>query len=111
MNPENVLLLGLCQSVTAIAKDDGRILWTTELPVALNGDDFVTMISDEGRVYAHTEGKLHCLDLETGKVLWSNSLSGYGFGIASLCFPGGASAPFAGAVKKHASEEEESSAS
>ncbi len=111
MNSDNILLLGLCQSVTAIAKDDGRILWNTELPVTLNGDEFVSLVCDGERVFAHTEGKLHSLDLGTGKVLWSNGLSGYGFGIATLCLPGGAVAPDAAAQRRHAVAEEESSSS
>ncbi len=102
MNSDNILLLGLNQSVTAISKHDGSALWKTELPGALSGDDFVTVISDGGRVYAHTEGKLHCLDLANGRILWSNGLSGYGYGIASLCFPGGATAPDSGLARKHA---------
>lgn len=93
MNSDNILLLGLNQSVTAIAKDDGTTLWKTELPVTLSGDDFVTVVCEGERVYAHTEGKLHCLDLANGQILWSNSLKGYGYGIASLCLPGGTSAP------------------
>lgn len=93
MNSDNILLLGLNQSVTAIAKDDGSILWKTELPVTINGDDFVTVLCEGERVYAHTEGKLHCLDLANGQVLWSNNLKGYGYGIASICLPGGTTAP------------------
>lgn len=92
MNSDNILLLGLKQSVTAISKVDGQTLSKTELPTTLSGDDFVTMLSDGHLVFAHTYGKLHCLDLANGQLLWSNNLKGYRFGIASLCFPGGASA-------------------
>jgi len=99
MNSENIVLLGLNESVAAISRQDGSILWKTELPTSLNGDDFVTVLSDSDRVYAHTEGKLHCLDLANGKVLWSNRLSGCGYGIASICFPGGSAAP--AAAQKH----------
>ncbi len=93
MTAKNILLLGLNQTVTAVAKHDGSIIWKTELPITLSGDDFVTVLADEEHVYAHTEGRLHCLDLADGQILWSNSLSGYGYGIASLCFPAGATAP------------------
>jgi hypothetical protein len=93
MNADNMLLLGLKQSVTAISKHDGQTLWKAELPTTLSGDDFVTVLSDGDFVFAHTEGKLHCLDLANGKLLWSNELKGYGYGIGSLCFPGGHSAP------------------
>jgi outer membrane protein assembly factor BamB len=100
MNADNILLLGLQYSITAISKKDGQTLWKTELPVTLSGDDFVTVLSDGDYVFAHTEGKLHCLDLANGQVLWSNDLKGYGFGIASLCFPGGPSAPDVAAIQK-----------
>jgi outer membrane protein assembly factor BamB len=93
MNSDNTLLLGLKQSVTAIAKSDGQTLWKTELPTTFSGDDLVTVLADDNLVFAHTEGQLHCLDLANGQLLWSNDLKGYGYGIASLCFPGGASAP------------------
>ena len=100
MNSDNILLLGLNESVTAISKQDGQTLWKTELPTALSGDDFVTVISDGQFVFAHTYGKLHCLDLANGQVLWSNDLKGYGYGLASLCFPGSASAPDVAAVRE-----------
>ncbi len=93
MNSDNILLLGVKHSVTAISKKDGIIVWKTELPTTFSGDDFVTLVSEGERVYAHTEGQLHCLDLANGQILWSNSLSGYGYGLASLSLPGGMSAP------------------
>jgi hypothetical protein len=99
MNSHNILLLALNASVTAISKNDGQTVWKTELPTTLSGDDFVTVLSDEDFVFAHTEGKLHCLDLANGQILWSNDLKGYGYGIASLCFPGGPSAPDVAAIQ------------
>lgn len=110
MNSDDVLLLGLKQSVSAISKLDGRSLWKTALPGSLAGDDFVTVLSDEQRVFAHTKGKLHCLDLANGQVLWSNDLPHFGYGIASLCFPGGPTAPDAARVKKQILERQQSSA-
>jgi hypothetical protein len=35
MNSDDILLLGLKQSVSAISKLDGRSLWKTELPESL----------------------------------------------------------------------------
>lgn len=92
MNTEDILLLGLKSSVTAISKLNGCILWTTDLPSGL-GDGFVTVLSDGMRVYAYTYGELHCLELDTGRRIWSNELKGYGYGLASLCLPAGQSAP------------------
>jgi hypothetical protein len=66
---------------------------------------------DSSKVFAHTEGKLHCLDLADGRILWSNDLRGYGYGIASLGFPGGPTAPDPAAVQKRILERQQSSAS
>ena len=109
MNSDNILLLGLKQSVTAISKHDGQTLWKTELPITLSGDDFVTVLSDGRFVFAHTEGMLHCLDLANGQLLWSNDLKGYGYGIASLCFPGGSSAPDVAAIQTEVLQQRQSS--
>jgi outer membrane protein assembly factor BamB len=104
MNSDDILLLGLKQTVTAISKQNGTTLWATRLPGGM-GDSFVTVLSDGTLVFAHTEGKLHCLDLSNGQILWSNELPGYGYGIASLCFPGGCSAPDAAAVEERVLQE------
>jgi outer membrane protein assembly factor BamB len=111
MNSDNILLLGLKNTVTAISKDDGQILWKTELPTTHSGDEFVTVLSDGRFVFAHTEGKLHCLDLANGQILWSNDLKGYGYGIASLCFPGGPSAPDVAAIQTEALKRRQQSSS
>jgi outer membrane protein assembly factor BamB len=105
MNPDDVLLLGLKSSVTAFSKADGKKLWKTPLPGGM-GDGFVTLLSDATRIFAHSQGKLHCLDPESGRILWSNGLSGYGFGVASLGFPRGASSPSAEALRHLQSQKE-----
>jgi hypothetical protein len=106
MNLDNLLLLGLKRTVTAISKHDGKPLWATKLPKGM-GVDFVTVLSDGQRVFAHTDGQLHCLDLTNGRILWSNELPGYGYGLASLCFPGGATAPDATAVQNMALQQQQ----
>ncbi len=99
MNADNIILLGLNDTVTAISKNDGSILWEAELPGSLNGDDFVSLACDGEKVFAHTEGKLHCLDLANGLVLWSNQLKGYGYGLATLCCPGQGPVPDPAAIQ------------
>jgi len=99
MNSDNILLLGLKKTVTAISKADGTILWATRLPGGM-GSDFVTVLSDGQSVFAYACGSLHCLDLGNGHLQWSNGLPGYGYGIASLSFPGGPTAPDLAAVQK-----------
>lgn len=99
MNSDNILLLGLKKSVTAISKQNGTILWATRLPGGV-GEDFVTVLADDSLVFAHTKGRLHCLDLANGQMLWSNDLPGYGYGVATLSFPGGQSAPSIAAIEE-----------
>ena len=111
MSSNDILLLGLKHSVSAISRLNGRSLWNTTLPGGISGDDFVTVLADGQRVFAHTQGKLHCLDLADGRVLWSNELRGYGYGIASLSFPGGPAAPDPAVIQKRMLEQQQSSAS
>ncbi len=109
MKSNEILLLGLKRSVAAISKLDGHVLWKTKLSGGL-GHEFVTVLSDGQRVFAHTEGKLHCLDLANGQLLWSNGLSGYGYGVASLGFPGGPTAPEPAAVERQILDQQQSHA-
>ena len=97
MKTDDFLLLGLKNCVTAISRSTGKTIWCTNLPGGM-GYDFVTLLNDGERVYAHSKGKLHALDLTDGRLLWSNDLPGYGYGMASLALPGGLSAPDAQAV-------------
>jgi hypothetical protein len=63
--------------------------------------DFVTVTCDGERVFAHAGGKLFGLDLASGRLLWSNELTGYGYGLASICVPGFGSAPDSTSVRHH----------
>jgi outer membrane protein assembly factor BamB len=110
MNPQEILLLGLKQTVVAICRADGSVLWSTKLEDG-SKNAFITLASDERHVFATCYGVLHCLDLQTGSVLWKNSLKGYGYGIASLCLPGQTSLLQAGAAAQIAAEEAAASAS
>jgi outer membrane protein assembly factor BamB len=98
MNPSDILLLGLKKRVAAISKLDGQELWSTELSGSL-GTEFVTVLCDGSKVFAYTGGHLHCLDLESGQVLWHNDLPGYGYGLATLALADGRSVPDTAAVK------------
>ena len=110
MNP-NTLYVGLKSHVAAVDKRDGRTLWKTQLKGGLtSGESFVTVLVENGRVYAHTCGELFCLDARTGAILWNNGLPGLGYGIASLATES-ASAPTApGAAQAKASQASSSAA-
>ena len=89
---------GLPFSVISLEPDECGT-WKTELAGGMN-NNFVTLLSDGKFAFAHSGGSLYCLDLASGKILWSDGLSGYGYGMASLCFPSGGEAPNIAAVQK-----------
>ena len=91
MNSLDIILIGVKNRVMALSKRDGHVLWSTALPAGMG--NFVTVLADGQRIYAHTHGQLHCLDFATGRLLWSNELAGCGYGFASLALPNGAVAP------------------
>src|SRR4051812_48661569 len=64
---DDVIFLGLKSKVAALSKRDGSILWSTGLPGGMGGN-FVTVNSDGKCVYAYTNGKIHCLDISSGRI-------------------------------------------
>jgi outer membrane protein assembly factor BamB len=89
MDSKNILIFGSHGSLRAYRRDTGEVLWSTHL----KSYGFVSFVADEQRVYAYTNGELFCVDLFTGDGRWNDALKGWGFDVASLGFPGGASAP------------------
>ncbi len=96
MTANDILLVGLARSVAAFSRSDGRELWSTKLTGPM-GADFVTLACDGANVFAYSGGHLHCLQLFTGHLLWTNKLPGYGYGLATLCLPGQAASNTASA--------------
>jgi len=99
MNANDIVLLALKHKVTAISKSDGRHVWCTEIGGRFVSGDFITLACDDSHVFAYSGGHLHCLELSNGRLLWTNELPGYGFGLASLCVPGYGWAPDNAALK------------
>ena len=111
MIPSDLLVIvALNTSVAALLKSNGRILWQTDLP-GIMGDRFVTITADDAHVYAYAKGRMHCLSLDKGQILWTNELKGFGYGIASICVPGFPSAPDPAAYAKRRADERSSSSS
>jgi outer membrane protein assembly factor BamB len=98
MNPADILVVGLKNSLIAFDKNTGSELWRTRLKSSMTSE-FVSVLADNARVYAHTGGELYCVDLLTGTRLWSDGLSGMGYGLASLAIPGVSSTPAAPTVQ------------
>ncbi len=95
MNPANLLIVGAKNSVSAFNRNNGELVWTTKLQGSGLGQAFVNIHIDGPQVFAHASGELFCLELTTGRQLWTNPLKGFGYGIATLATPGGATSPTA----------------
>ena len=88
MTADSIVLLATKCTVLAFERETGRRVWQTALKSGWTNQDFVTLVADECRVFATTKGELFCLDLFTGLLLWTDGLTGMGYGIASLALPG-----------------------
>lgn len=108
MNKSGIILLGLKHQVAALSAETGQTLWVTKLPGSGMSHEFVTILSSESQIFAHSKGHLSALDLTTGKLLWTNPLPGFGYGLASLAIPGGASAPDVQAVQQILTQQQSS---
>lgn len=84
---DQVVLLAVKHTVIAFDKQTGARRWTRDLGGGMSAD-FVTLLADATRVYAHARGRFYCLDLATGAVLWQDELPGLGYGIGSIAVPG-----------------------
>jgi outer membrane protein assembly factor BamB len=95
MDTSELIFIGLKNHVVALSKREGREIWKVKLGGGFisSGDQFVTILIDDDRVYAHTRGKLFCLDALNGNQLWVNELPGLGFDLATLAIMGGTPVP------------------
>jgi outer membrane protein assembly factor BamB len=80
MKISEMIFTGIKGSVVALDRATGKQVWVARL----KSYDFVTVMVDEGKVYAACCGEVFCLDPQTGAILWHNSLKGFGTGIVSL---------------------------
>lgn len=86
---ENLVYVGAGGVVCAIDKSTGGIVWKFKFPSkGLGSDGFVNLLVDAEVLYAHARGELHCIKAATGELLWTNPLSGMGYGIGSIAVHG-----------------------
>ncbi|MFM2082045.1 MAG: hypothetical protein RL380_736 [Verrucomicrobiota bacterium] len=76
-----LVFIGIKGSVVAFNQETGRRVWERKLK---GGGQFVSLLIQGDRVLAGTYGEIFCLDAQTGKILWSDGLSGYGYGLMSI---------------------------
>lgn len=106
-NSDDIILLATKCTVLAFHRETGARLWETPLKSGWTSTDFVSLVADSRRVFAHTKGEMFCLDLLSGQMLWQDGLSGFGYGLASLALPGaGTDATLANAMEMRRRQEE-----
>ena len=96
-----LIYIGIRGSVLALQRDNGAIIWEAKLP----GSSFVNLAWDDERVYALSNGEVFCLDAGDGRVLWKNSLKGFGYGLGAIVVPGQGQNSAAAIVAQLAAEE------
>jgi outer membrane protein assembly factor BamB len=87
MHLSDLLFLGLNGRVAAIDRESGEIVWewTAKDPDkkrAVGG--FMTLLVDQGQLFASANGYTYRLDPVTGDELWANPLRGWGVGPTAL---------------------------
>lgn len=86
---ENLVYVAAGGVVCAIDKSTGNTVWKFKFPAKrLLPDGFVNLLADADVVYAHAQGEVHCIKAATGELLWTNTLTGMGYGIASIAILG-----------------------
>ena len=100
----DLILVATQGLVVALRKSDGIELWRTRLPGMAF---FVTILVDPPHAFAHTRGELHCLDLASGHIIWTNNLPSTGYNLASLAITG-SSAPDSGTIAAIMAQQQQS---
>jgi hypothetical protein len=77
---DELIFIGIKGSVVALDRASGVTRWTT----SLKGAGFVNLVRDQDILLATTRGQVFCLEPLTGRILWNNGLSGFGYGIATI---------------------------
>ncbi|HRJ80038.1 MAG: hypothetical protein HPKKFMNG_01782 [Planctomycetes bacterium] len=93
-HPEKLVVL-VGNHVVALEPRTGDELWRSRLP-GVFGQGIGTLLVQGDVVYAGLYGRLHCLSLEDGRILWSAELKGLGLGLVVIGTEDGpSSAPMA----------------
>jgi outer membrane protein assembly factor BamB len=76
--PADLIFVGTHGWIAALHKFTGAEVWRTSLPKA--GWGIVTILHEDGVLYAAAGGHVFALDPATGTIAWHNALSGLGNG-------------------------------
>jgi outer membrane protein assembly factor BamB len=87
MKKINVVYILSGGRVAAINKKDGSIVWEIKLrPLLPSGVTLsIGQINfEDGKLFVAGSGVILCLDARDGKLIWINSLKGWGYGFVSM---------------------------
>src|SRR5262245_37899038 len=87
-DPFELLFVGTHGYVAAIHRFTGKEVWRASLPGT--GWSIVSMLVEDGVLYAASKGHVFALDPATGEVFWENALPGLGSDHACLATMRGA---------------------
>lgn len=77
----DLVFTGFNKRVAALHRDTGSIVWQWKAP---SGSSYTTLLLDGDRLIVSVHGYMYALDAATGRQLWQNEMSGFGFGVASI---------------------------
>ena len=108
---ENLVFVGFNSRVAALDRRNGETVWEWKSPKGSHA--YVALLLDGSELFVSVHGYTYCLAARTGAELWSNPLTGFGYGIPSLASAGGSdlSSAAASAAAAQASDEEAAAAS
>jgi outer membrane protein assembly factor BamB len=81
-DPFELLFVGTHGHVTALHKFTGKEAWRVSLPDT--GWSIVSLLVEDGVLYAASKGHVFALDPASGSVFWKNALPGLGHDHACL---------------------------
>lgn len=81
MNLSDLIFTGFNRRVAALDKRTGKILWEQKLP---KGQEYVTLLLDDGVLIVAVDGYMYGLNALTGEQIWFNEMAGFGTGVTSL---------------------------
>ena len=80
MDLADLVFVGFNSRVAALAKQTGKLVWSWKAPKR----GYVTLLYESGVLLVAVNGYMYGLRPDTGAVLWSNEMKGFGFGVTAL---------------------------
>ena len=87
---DDVVFTGFNSRIAALNRETGEIIWEWR---AHSGSGYVSLLLDGDRLIASVSGYTYCLETRTGREIWFNKMTGFGYGVASICSTRGSTGP------------------